>query len=165
MSKGMKWTEADLEAFQKRTAKPAPRETEKLRQVAANRQARQMLERVAEMPVLKRAKYSNEKVTVDGEVHDSKKEAARWKHLQRLEREGAITDLKRQVKFELVPGVKFKDAARAKPAIRYYADHTYLRDGVLVVEDTKSAPTRKLPAYRMKKHMLLAFLGLEITEV
>lgn len=37
------------------------------------------------------------------EVYDSKKEWERWNALQLLEREGIVTDLRRQVEFELIP--------------------------------------------------------------
>jgi len=37
------------------------------------------------------------------EVYDSKKEWERWNALKLLEREGIITDLRRQVEFELIP--------------------------------------------------------------
>ena len=49
------------------------------------------------------AKYKNEKITVDGETFDSRKEFHRYKELLILERAGKIKNLQRQVKFELVP--------------------------------------------------------------
>ena len=49
-------------------------------------------------------KYGNVKtVTSDGIKHDSIKEANRWCELKLLERAGKITDLQRQVPFELIP--------------------------------------------------------------
>ena len=48
-------------------------------------------------------KYRNEKVIVDGISFDSKKEAARYRELKMLERSGAISGLKMQVPFELIP--------------------------------------------------------------
>jgi len=50
------------------------------------------------------SKYGNIKtVTSDGINHDSIKEANRWCELLLLQRAGLIQDLKRQVKFELLP--------------------------------------------------------------
>ena len=49
-------------------------------------------------------KYRNHKtVTLDGEVFDSHREAMRYYDLKLLEKCGAISDLKRQVVFELLP--------------------------------------------------------------
>lgn len=113
----------------------------------------------------KPSKYRNEKVEVDGVRHDSKKEARRWQQLQMMEKAGQITGLKRQVAFELAPGVKFRNSPRAKPALRYVADAVYVRDGETIIEDCKSPPTRQSPIYRAKKHLMLSVLGLEITEL
>jgi hypothetical protein len=49
-------------------------------------------------------KYYNIKTrTTDGEMFDSTLEAKRWEQLLILQRAGKITDLKRQVRFELIP--------------------------------------------------------------
>ena len=48
---------------------------------------------------------------------------------------GEISDLRRQVAYELVPSVRFADANRAKPAIRYVADFVYVEKGAEVIED------------------------------
>ena len=52
---------------------------------------------------MRKNKYHARKVTVNGIVFDSRKEANRWCELQLLERTGKITELKRQVKFTLIP--------------------------------------------------------------
>lgn len=110
-------------------------------------------------------KYRNEKVEVAGITHDSTKEAGRWGELRQLERAGKIADLKRQVSFVLAPSVRLAGESKKKPALRYFADFTYMENGQLVVEDTKSKPTRKLAAYRIKKHLMKTVLNLDITEV
>ena len=48
-------------------------------------------------------KYKNNPVEYDGISFDSKREAKRYAELKLLERAGKITDLQRQVKFELIP--------------------------------------------------------------
>jgi hypothetical protein len=49
-------------------------------------------------------KYNAKKArTSDGEVHDSLKEARRWSELLLLERAGVISNLRRQVKYVLIP--------------------------------------------------------------
>jgi hypothetical protein len=110
-------------------------------------------------------KFAARKVTHGGITHDSMKEAGRWRQLQQLERAGQIQDLKRQVPFVLAPAVRLDGEPRKKPALRYFADFTYIQAGCQVVEDTKSAPTRKLPAYRIKKHLMATVHGLHIKEI
>lgn len=49
-------------------------------------------------------KYRNVKVrAIDGTVFDSHKEARRWQELLLLQKAGAITELRRQVEYELIP--------------------------------------------------------------
>ena len=50
-----------------------------------------------------RNKYGNRKVIVDGMEFDSKKEARRWRELTYMQKAGIIQDLKRQVKYVLIP--------------------------------------------------------------
>jgi hypothetical protein len=104
-------------------------------------------------------KYRNTKTTVAGATFDSRREAARWQELQLLERAGQIRDLRRQVAFELVPGVKFAGAARARPALRYFADFVYTEHDNQVIEDVKGVET---PEFKIKRHLMLALLGLEV---
>ena len=55
-----------------------------------------------------RSKYGNRKIKApDGEVFDSVKEFHRWGLLKLMERAGKISDLKRQVSFELIPKLNF----------------------------------------------------------
>lgn len=85
-----------------------------------------------------------------------------WSHLQMLLRSGHISDLRRQVVFEMVPSVKFAGAARARPAIRYIADFVYQEQGVEVIEDVKGVET---PEFKIKRHLMKALLGLEVRVV
>lgn len=113
---------------------------------------------------VKGSKYRSEKVVVDGETFDSKKEFSRWTQLKIMERAGVIHDLKRQVAFELQPAVKLDGERRKKPAMRYFADFVYIQDGERVVEDVKSEATRRLPAYRTKKHLMATVHSINIRE-
>jgi Protein of unknown function (DUF1064) len=108
-------------------------------------------------------KHGNVKVEVDGILFHSKREAARHLHLMVLLRAGVISDLKLQVPFILSPAVVLD--GRKKPNLKYVSDFTYVRDGVLVVEDSKSPHLRKNPVFRMKKHLLAVVHGLQISEV
>ncbi|MBU3577524.1 DUF1064 domain-containing protein [Polynucleobacter sp. UK-Kesae-W10] len=110
-----------------------------------------------------RSKYNAVKVQVDGITFASKAESVRYQELKFLERAGHIHKLELQPKFELAPSVKFKGATRATPALRYLADFKYIDHlGETIVEDVKGHIT---DSYRIKKHLMLAILGIEIVEV
>lgn len=67
-----------------------------------------------------------------------------------LERGGIISDLKTQVRFEIVP------KKNGNKRVRYYvADFTYTENGKRIIEDTKSPITKKNPVYSLKKALVL----------
>lgn len=102
-------------------------------------------------------KYNNTKIRVDGRLFDSKAEAARWQELCLLERAGEITELERQVEYELIPKQK------GERAVKYIADFRYVdHEGKTVVEDTKGVRT---PVYILKRKLLLWVHGIRIREV
>ena len=103
------------------------------------------------------SKYHAEKTTVDGITFDSKAEAKRWQTLCMLEKAGQISNIKRQVAYQLAPGVKLLGETRNRPAIRYVADFAYLdKWGREVVEDVKGMDT---PMSRLKRHLMATTLG------
>ena len=112
----------------------------------------------------KPSKYHSGKVTVDGETFDSQKEYMRWCELKLLERAGEITNLRRQVKFELIPSQKDERGKVIERACYYIADFVYLRDMVAVVEDVKSPATRT-DVYKIKKKLMLERRHIRIQEV
>jgi hypothetical protein len=87
------------------------------------------------------------------------KEANRWCELKMLEKAGLIQDLQRQVKFELIPK---QDGERA---VHYVADFVYVEDGKMIVEDVKSAVTKKNKEYVIKRKLLLWRHGIRIKEI
>ena len=102
------------------------------------------------------SKYNNTKIRVDGRLFDSKAEAARWQELSLLERAGEITELERQVEYELIPKQK------GERAVKYIADFRYVdNDGKTVVEDTKGVRT---PVYILKRKLMLRVHGIRIRE-
>ena len=90
---------------------------------------------------IRKNKYHAKKTYVGDILFDSKKEARRYSTLCEWERFGVITNLQRQVVFELQPGYTSNQGKKVQP-IRYIADFTYERDSKRIVEDTKSAATR-----------------------
>lgn len=110
-----------------------------------------------------RSKYRNKRVVAGGLHYDSKAEYRRHQELMLLEHSGEIRDLRFQVPFELVPSVRFIGARRAQPAMRYIADFVYVdKTGRQIIEDVKGCMTRE---FILKRHLMLALLGLHITIV
>lgn len=93
----------------------------------------------------RRAKYGNQKVEDAGEKFDSKKEYMRWQELKLMQQAGLINELRRQVKFEVIP------AAGSHKAKFYIADFVYQQDGHQVVEDSKGVRTKD---YILKRHLM-----------
>lgn len=106
-------------------------------------------------------KYHNTKVKINGEIFDSKKEAARWQELLLLQRAGKISHLNRQVTYELIPS-QYIDGKCVERSVKYVADFVYHQDGQLVVEDTKGMKT---PEYVLKRKLMLSVYGIRIKEV
>ena len=119
-----------------------------------------------------RNKYHSKKVAVNGIEFDSKKEAKRYQELLLLERAGAISDLKRQVEYVLIPAQREPDTYGVRgglikgkvieQAVKYKADFVYNENGQAVVEDTKGFRTKD---YILKRKMMLYFHGIRIREV
>jgi len=81
-------------------------------------------------------------IGIRGIVFASAREAMRWKDLRQRERAGVISDLRRQVPFDL----HREDVVLAI----WVADFTYQEDGQSIVEDAKGYRTRE---YRRKKKL------------
>ena len=123
-------------------------------------------------------KYHNKKtVTSDGIRHDSKAEANRWIELNLLQKAGKISDLQRQVPFELIPaqyitserrgknGKRLKDGKQCvEKSVVYIADFVYNEFGRKVVEDVKSSATAKKESYILKRKLMLWVYGIIIRE-
>ena len=118
-------------------------------------------------------KYNAKKVTFDGITFDSKKEGLHYLLLKDMERKGEISNLRLQVPYELLPAIyrdeivhlKTKDKIERRlvqRAVNYVADFVYEKDGREVVVDTKGL---RLADYILKKKMMLALKGIEITEI
>lgn len=105
---------------------------------------------------MKQSKYRAKPTQVDGIQFASKREARRYGELKMLARAGQIACLELQPSYVLtVGGVKVGV---------YRADFRYrdVRSGALVVEDSKGFRT---PVYRLKKKIVEALYGIEISEV
>lgn len=107
-------------------------------------------------------KYHAKKVTFFGETFDSRKEGERWLVLRNLEKRNEIRDLRRQVKFELVPAYP----AIGLRALTYIADFVYSQGGKTVVEDVKGYKQgAAYELFKAKKKMLYFRYGYLVQEV
>lgn len=131
----------------------------------------------------KGSKYHNKKTySSDGVLHDSKREATRWEELRILQRAGKISELDRQVRYELIPAqydeiytgeIYQRGEHKGEPkmkrvcvekACEYVADFVYKDHdtGLTVVEDTKGFKT---PEYILKRKLMLYTFGIRIREL
>ena len=106
-----------------------------------------------------RSKYHAKKTVVDGITFDSRKEAYRYLALKGMEEDGSIEDLRRQVRYELVPAFDV-DGRHYRP-VYYVADFVYVEDGKEVVEDVKGMRT---DVYRLKSKLFARRYGMNIRE-
>ncbi len=121
--------------------------------------------------------YSIKTRSSDGIVFDSKKEASRWEQLLLLQKAGKINNLRRQVKYELLPaqyrtverysktGKRLSDSKKLiERKVEYIADFVYTDDatGETIVEDTKGVRTKD---YTIKRKLMLLIHGIQIKEV
>ena len=120
----------------------------------------------APLPGTAENKYKNEKVVVpvgDGLVRefDSKFEAQRYQELAYLEKANVITNLRCQVKYELIPSQKRPDGTTER-AVNYIADFVYSDGKNVIVEDTKGVKT---PEYVIKRKLMLQKYGIAVKEI
>lgn len=122
------------------------------------------------------SKYHSKKITRDGITFDSVKEYRRWYELVLLEKAGQISDLKRQVKFVLIPtqketytrhsektGKRLTDGVRTlEHECSYIADFVYKVNDKTIVEDTKGFRTAD---YIIKRKLMLYIHHICIKEV
>ena len=119
-------------------------------------------------------KYGNRKIN----GYDSKAEARRGAELELLQAAGEICNLRKQVKFVLIPAqyektnevyTKGAHKGETKPGkliereVAYLADFVYTnKDGETVVEDVKGVRT---PEYIIKRKAMLYFHGIRVAEI
>lgn len=122
------------------------------------------------------SKYHSKKMVVDGIVFDSRKEGRRYTELLLLQRAGEISNLQRQVEYELLPnqyyveqrysesGKKLKNKyTLLERKVCYVADFVYTdKDGKVIVEDTKGFRTKE---FVIKRKLMLYIHGIKIKEI
>ena len=117
-------------------------------------------------------KYQNTKVEIDGQLFDSKREARRYQELKLLEKAGEISNLRRQVKYILIPCQREPDEIGPRGGVikgkviekecSYFADFVYEENGETVVEDVKGIRT---DVYMIKRKLMLYVHKIRIREM
>lgn len=102
----------------------------------------------------KRNKYG----AVKSGGYDSRKEHSRANELKMMQRAGLISDMREQVRYELIP------AQQGERPCSYVADFVYIDNasGQTIVEDTKGVRTRE---YIIKRKLMLWVHGIRLKEV
>lgn len=117
---------------------------------------------LAEQKKTRGNKYHAVNETYNGVVYDSKKEARYARLLDTLR--GATDPKERVASWERQ--VPYVLSVNGRTICKYIADFVVtFEDGHVEVQDVKSAHTRKLPVYRLKKKLMFAVHGIEIVEV
>ncbi len=122
---------------------------------------------------MSRAKYGNKRLTIDGVTWDSKREYQRWLVLRQAEKDGLISDLERQPKYELVPAIKEKYVKHLKTKdkecertaqlpIAYTADFRYIKDGKVIVEDVKASKYMLPKEFTIKSKLMRYVHGIAV---
>lgn len=112
-------------------------------------------------------KYHNKKIIRNGEKWDSIKEYQRWVELCILEQGSLISELRRQVKFVLIPSQRI-DGKVVERECAYYADFVYKDNetGETVVEDVKGYKGGgAYEVFKIKRKLMLHVHGIRIMEV
>ena len=109
-----------------------------------------------------RNKYNARRGSVAGKRFDSTAETRRFAELSRLLRVGKISELRRQVSYELIPAQYDENGRLLERAVTYKADFVYERDGALVVEDVKGVRTKD---FVIKRKLMLYVHGIRIQEI
>lgn len=110
-----------------------------------------------------RNKYNAKKINTEqfGKF-DSKTEFLRFLYLKDLQDKGLITDLKRQVKYLLIPAQK-KNKKVLYRECSYISDFEYnLQSGEHIVEDVKGLV---LPVFKLKQKLMYWLYGIEVRVV
>ena len=126
----------------------------------------------------KKPKYGNTKVVVDDIVFDSKREYQRYEFLKLMEHGGIVRDLKRQVKYELIPKITHIETVHMKTKdkqvervdqlpITYTCDFEYVivETGELITEDVKISKQMIPKEFSLKAKLFFWKTGRKISLV
>lgn len=122
-------------------------------------------------------KFNAKRIYIDGETFDSRKEYNRYCELKLLEKAGEISNLERQVEYELIPAQyerawdkrksEYKKGKCLERKCCYIADFRYKENGKVVVEDVKGyrSSGAAWQLYCVKRKLMLQLYGIRVVEV
>lgn len=113
---------------------------------------------------MKQGRIPHKRVKLYGHDFDSKAEAQRYLELLYMQKSGQISDLRLQPEFDLIPTGRIPHE-KALRAHKYKADFQYVENGEIVVEDVKSAYTRKDRTYIINRKLMWYLKGIYVKEV
>lgn len=87
----------------------------------------------------------------NGMTFCDEKELARYMELEKLSKQGLISDLYRNVKFEICP-----ERYGNKRSFYFIADFAYKEGGKRIAEDARDGEERRTELYELKKALFLA---------
>lgn len=106
-----------------------------------------------------------EKVVVDGEVYSCMNEYYEWCRLRKLEITGKISELKRHVKYVLIPAQRDESGKLVEHEVSYIVDFEYILDGKKIAEDTGSyARGAASQLISIKRKLMLYNFGITVKE-
>lgn len=123
--------------------------------------------------MVKKKKYGNHKIVNRFGEFDSTLEWDRFVFLSNRQKEGIISNLRRQVEYELIPTqyksveVQLKTKTKivekvAEQPCSYRADFVYERGGETIVEDCKGAKDVITADFKIKKKLMLWLHKIEV---
>ncbi len=122
-------------------------------------------------------KYFSKKIRNEHGEFDSKAEFERYLYLKHQEDIGAISYLKRQVRFEIIPKLIRKEKIQLKTKVKevdrveenaahYTADFCYIdHNGVYVIEELKGSYTKNLADYILRRKLIKRMVFLHNEEL
>jgi len=114
----------------------------------------------------KKSKFNAKKTVYRGVEFDSTTERDRYLHLCYQIHTGEITDLRRQVRFEIIPQISKLVPKQLKTKVRYdkrvvesaahyTADFVYVENGKFIIEDVKSEATQDVRDFSLRRKLMV----------
>lgn len=113
---------------------------------------------------MKQGRVPHKRTRLYGHEFDSKAEAGRYLELRQQLKDGEIQGLVLQPEFDLIPTGRIPHEKTLR-AHKYTADFQYIRNGKIVVEDVKSAYTRKDREYILNRKLMWYLKHIYVHEV
>ena len=111
-------------------------------------------------------KFGAKKTSYNGLEFDSTVERDRYRYLEFMQKQGEISNLRRQVRFLIIPKVTKLVPRQLKTKIRYdervvelasfyTCDFCYVENGRYVIEDTKNEYSQEIRDYPLRRKLMI----------